>query len=83
MHCGVKNIISPGSIMDGSCPLLALLLSLVANFPSVSQAVKVLKNTLEIGDFESIGGATLVNVSDNVVVQDLTICIKFNVKVHN
>ena len=46
-----------------------------------SLAIRVLRNTLEVGDFESIGGASLVNASDNVVTQDLTICIKFNVKV--
>ena len=59
--------------------LLAVLLS--SFYLEESLSIRVLRNTLPIGESVGVGGAKLVNVSDNVVIQDISICIKFNLKV--
>ena len=42
--------------------------------------IKVLRNTLDIHVPKPVGGANLANGKDDVSVQDLTICLRFQLK---
>ena len=62
--------------------MLILLLSIILLFNSAS-GIKVLRNTLAIQEQDTVAGASLVNASDKVQTSDITICMKFNVKVRD
>ena len=61
--------------------LLCMKMQMLLLFLSSAKGVRVLRNTIAVGDRVSIGGASLVNASKKVTTLDVTICFKLNAKV--
>ena len=63
------------SIMYVLC-LIILLLEVLAN-----DAIRILRNTVDVSVLKPVGGAHLTNVSDSVITNDLSFCFRFHLKV--
>ncbi len=61
--------------------VLPLFILLLATSVQKSRSVKVLRNTLSVSDPSHTGGiANLTNGANDVAVEDITICIRFNLE---